>query len=86
MVQALARWCTKTGFEDAARLHYAQVLASNAATDEMRSEATTKLDLSLVNGTWLTRDELIDEEQEQRDTWNASCKWQPVLIEAAESD
>jgi hypothetical protein len=79
MLLNLARWCAKTGFGDAARLHYAQVLGNSDATDEMRAEAIKSLKLWWVGDAWITEDELAAREEKSKSMEVALKTWRPRL-------
>jgi Pretoxin HINT domain len=75
----LARWCTKIGWDDTARLHYAQLLASGAADAETKAEAIKRLDLVNVNGAWTTGAELAAQRQNAKTIEDSLAKWRPRL-------
>ena len=79
MLQALARWCTKTGWQDEAKLHSAQILQNPEATAAMREEAMERLDLRSVNGIWITGDEMESREQAAKSIEGALTAWRPKL-------
>jgi hypothetical protein len=45
LLRDLARWSTKTGQDDVARLHYAQLLSRSDTAEDLRQEAIKRLDL-----------------------------------------
>jgi hypothetical protein len=75
----LARWCTKFGWHDRARLHYAQLLANPKAEAGQKSEAVEKLNLVQVNGAWLTKDEVQARQEEAKAVQESLAKWRPRL-------
>jgi hypothetical protein len=79
LLLALARWCTKTGWEDAAKLHYAQILQSADANDDMRNEAIDSLHLQRVNGSWMTREEIAERNATESAIEEAMNTWRPKL-------
>ena len=78
-LQVLARWCLKHGWDDAAQLHFAQLLARRDATPAMREEAIKHLDLVQVGGRWITRDEVEAREAEAKAIQESLAKWRPKL-------
>jgi pretoxin HINT domain-containing protein len=78
-LRGLARWCQKAGWEDLARLHYAQLLASPHADFDAREEAIRRLDLRYVNGTWMAAADLADRQHRAGVIEEALLKWRPRL-------
>ena len=78
-LRELARWCTKLGWHDRARLHFAQLLANPKAEASQKSEAVEKLNLVQVGGNWLTRDEVAARQQEAKAIQESLAKWRPKL-------
>jgi hypothetical protein len=78
-LQALARWCLKHEWEDAAQLHFAQLLARSDATPGMREEAIKNLDLVQIGGQWFTKDEVAAREAEAKAIQESLAKWRPTL-------
>ena len=75
----LARWCAKLGWNDRARLHYAQLLASPNAEAGQKSEAVEKLNLVSVNGAWLTKEEVQSRQEDAKAIQESLVKWRPRL-------
>jgi len=75
----LARWCTKHGWQDRARLHFAQLLALPSAEASQKSEAVEKLNLVQVGGGWLTKEEVQARQDEAKAIQDALAKWRPKL-------
>jgi len=78
-LRELARWCTKLGWHDRARLHYAQLLANPKAEAGQKSEAVEKLNLVQVGGHWLTKEELAARQQEAKAIQESLARWRPKL-------
>ncbi len=79
MLLNLARWCAKSGWEDAVKLHYAQVLANTDATDEMRVEAIKGLELLPLGDSFITAEELSARQEKSKLLINALETWRPRL-------
>jgi hypothetical protein len=79
LIRGLARWCVKVGRDDAARLHYAQLLVARGTDVEMKLEAIKRLNLINVDGTWMTGDELAAQRQKTKAIEDALIKWRPRL-------
>jgi hypothetical protein len=78
-VRDLGRWCQKANWFDVARVHYAQVLASPAATDAMRVEAAKELELNQVGGAWITKDEFAKRASTAKEIEASLERWRPRL-------
>jgi hypothetical protein len=78
-LRELARWCDKHGWNDRARLHYAQLLANSKADDSYKSEAVEKLDLVQVNGVWLTKEEVASRQEQAKAIQDSLARWRPKL-------
>jgi hypothetical protein len=79
LLRGLARWCLKAGWDETARLHYAQLLARSDIDSETQAEAIRRLDLHNVNGTWLSGEELKLQEERARAVDAALRQWRPRL-------
>src|SRR5207248_11393936 len=79
LLRNLARWCLKVGWDDAARLHYAQLLCRSDADAEMHTEAIKRLELQNIGGAWTTRQEREEQQRKAKATDEAVVKWRPVL-------
>jgi len=77
LLRNLARWCIKMGWEDTARLHYAQLLKTRGADLESKQEAIKRLDLYNVDGNWVTGKELAVQRQKTKAIEDALAKWRP---------
>jgi hypothetical protein len=80
LLQRLAHWCLKQGWEDTARLHYSQLLASGDADAEQQQEAIQKLDLHNVNGSWISGKELTERREKSRLIDASLVRWRPRLL------
>jgi hypothetical protein len=80
LLRNLARWCMKTGWDDAARLHYAQLLCRGDADAEMQTEAIKRLELQNVGGEWITRRDLETRQQSMKAAEESVTKWRPSLM------
>jgi hypothetical protein len=64
LLRNLARWCARTGWDDRARLHYAQLLTHGDANGDSRQEAIKNLDLHYVGGSWVSGEDLAIQKEE----------------------
>ena len=64
LLRNLARWCNKTGWDDRARVHYAQLLTRTDATADSRQEAIKNLDLHYAGGSWISGEDLQAQKEE----------------------
>ena len=71
----LARWCMKYKLEDQARAHWTNVL--RLAPDQ--PEARRRLGFRMVNGTWLSQQEIADARTRVNDIQTALDRWTPKL-------
>ncbi len=71
----LARWCAKRKLDDQARAHWTKVLS--LAPDQL--EARRQLGFQMVNGTWLSRQEIADAKQRANNIQAALHRWTPKL-------
>ena len=71
----LARWCTKHKLDDQARAHWSQVLIF--APDLY--EARRQLGFQLVNGKWLSQQDIADKKAEINSLQAAIRRWAPKL-------
>ena len=71
----LARWCTKHKLEDQARAHWTKVLS--LAPDQ--PEARRQLGFQMVNGTWLSQQEIADARAQVDNIQAALHRWTPKL-------
>jgi len=78
-IRGLARWCLKNGWDDRARLHYAQLLASSGSEFEAREEAIKRLGMHLINGSWVTATDLADRQRKAKAIEDTLVKWRPRL-------
>lgn len=79
LLRNLARWCLKAGWNEHARLHYAQLLARNDVDAETQAEAIKRLDLRYVNGSWVMGEELRAQMDKARKAEDAIRKLRPRL-------
>jgi hypothetical protein len=79
LTRNLARWCTKNGWHDLARLHDAQLLSRHDVDADTRAEAMKRLDLRNVDGKWVTGEEYRQHEQRLRAVEAAIRTWRPRL-------
>jgi pretoxin HINT domain-containing protein/HEAT repeat protein len=79
LTRNLARWCTKAGFSDLARLHDLQLLSRGDVDSETQAESIKRLDLHNVAGTWLTSEELKQRQERARSVEAALRQWRARL-------
>lgn len=77
---SLAKWSQRNGFADRARLHFRRVLANQAATDELTSQAMKKLGLTLINGQLRTADEISQLKATEQAVARALKKGRPQFV------
>jgi hypothetical protein len=79
LLRDLARWCERTGWDDLAQLHYAQILSSSNVERGIQNEAVQKLGLQQVGGAWQTREEIQAREDKIRSIETSLSTWRPRL-------
>jgi hypothetical protein len=79
MLQSLARWCAKNGWEEESQLHYAQVLTHSDSTPPMREEAIQRLDLQRLGDTWATGDQIAAYKSAAAAIEGAIRQWHPQV-------
>jgi len=79
LLRSLARWCLKAGWEDTARLHYAQLLARNDLDETTAKEAIERLDLHPVAGRWITGEELKAQRERAKAIESSLKTWRPQI-------
>jgi len=71
----LANWCSKRKLDEQARAHLTKVLE----LDPNHAEARRRLGFRLVNGVWLSRQEVLKADVRARQTLEALRDWKPIL-------
>jgi hypothetical protein len=79
LLRGLARWCLKNDWNEAAKLHYAQLLSSSGADLDAKQEAIRRLGLIRLNGQWMTAEEWDAQQQQAKAVEEALTKWRPPL-------
>ena len=75
----LARWCTKHGMTDRAKVHYRRVFASGVADERIAEEAAKALDLRFVDGAWRSDTEIAQTKKRAEFIQAAVEEWRPKL-------
>lgn len=75
----LARFCQKNGWDDVARLHYAQLVGLPSADIELKQDAIKALGWQQVNGAWLTQEEVEARRAAVKAVEQSLKTWRPNL-------
>ncbi|REK09838.1 MAG: hypothetical protein DWQ37_17140 [Planctomycetota bacterium] len=73
--RALARWCHKSRLRDEERIHWQKVLEY----EPRNAEAIAGLGLQPYEGRWLTREQIAEAQQRQRERAAALRRWMPQV-------
>lgn len=75
----LARWCRRSELDERERFHLARMLHMPGATAEQQSEAMRKLGVRLVDGRYLTKEEIAEREAGRRLFERSVHRWRAHL-------